>query len=70
MTEKLGDRSSWNGQRPMYRVPELLRSDVRSPTTSTMFDASTTSRTLLSLIRAISGAPAYASAKRSVMPET
>src|SRR5436190_1943475 len=45
-------RSSWKGQRPVKREPEVRRSGVRAWTTSTMSAAATTSRTDESLIRA------------------
>ena len=55
LTEKLGVRSSWNGQRPTRRAPCFL-SDVRSSTTATRSAAAFTASTEVSLIRATRGA--------------
>jgi len=52
LTEKLGVRSSWKGQRPVQRAP-ALRSCVRPETTSTISAAEKTSLTEVSLIRDI-----------------
>ena len=70
-TEKLGVRSSWNGQRPVKRAPEPRRSDVRADTTSTMSAAPLDLRDARVLdprhVPTRTERAAYASAKRSVI---